>query len=60
MTLGEQLIEVCDNCLRACCWQGEFMCDEASDVTTGTVMKTRDELAALAYEDPDWWENDDA
>jgi len=27
-------VTVCDKCLRCCCWQGIFMCDEA--YTAGT------------------------
>jgi len=35
---GNELITVCDKCLRACCWQGEFMCDDARGA--GTTEKT--------------------
>ena len=27
--MEEVYIIVCDQCLRSCCWQGEFMCDKA-------------------------------
>lgn len=30
----ETLIEVCDVCLRACCWHGEFMCDDSREAGT--------------------------
>lgn len=29
------IITVCDICIRSCCWHGEFMCDDA--VKAGTV-----------------------
>jgi hypothetical protein len=46
------LITVCDRCLCATCWQGEFMCDEAQ--TAGTVKKPRAELVALGREHPSY------
>ena len=36
------VVTVCDACLRACCWQGEFMCADAR--TAGTVERTVGEL----------------
>lgn len=50
----EATITVCDFCLRACCWQGVFMCDEAKGA--GTVEKTRAELEELSREHPQYWE----
>ena len=47
------LVTVCAECLRACCWQGEFMCEEAR--SADTVEKTRDELRKLKREDESWW-----
>lgn len=46
-------ITVCSACLRACCWNGIFLCDESSGA--GTVEKTVEELAALDLEHPDYW-----
>ena len=43
-----RLVTVCDACLRAACWHGIFMCDEARDA--GTVEKTVAELRALKRE----------
>lgn len=37
-------VTVCDRCLCACCWQGEFMCEDARKA--GTVVKTVAELRA--------------
>jgi len=37
-----QIVTVCDACLMACCWQGEFMCDLSKDA--GTIDKTVAEL----------------
>ena len=48
-----ETITVCDACLMACCWQGEFMCERAR--AAGTVEKTRAELEALALESPHYW-----
>ena len=50
----KKTITVCDKCLRACCWQGKFMCDEA--IEAGTVEKTIKELKKLRLEHPDYWE----
>ena len=49
-----KLITVCDKCLRASCWHGEFMCDEAR--SAGTVEKTVAELTLLDREHPSYWE----
>ncbi len=54
-------ITVCDACLCASCWQGEFYCEEAR--SAGTVRKTITEMRALheageIAESPDWWERD--
>lgn len=47
-------VTVCDACLRACCWQGEFMCDAA--VGAGTVEKTVAELRASPHgETEEYW-----
>lgn len=47
-------ITVCDQCLRACCWKGIFMCDESREA--GTVEKTAEELVALGREHSDYWD----
>lgn len=46
-------VTVCDQCLRASCWQGEFMCDEAR--SAGTIQKTRAELGTLGLESSHYW-----
>ena len=51
------LITVCDRCLQASCWQGEFYCDDYK--TAGTTRKTRTELAALGLENPSYWKTDE-
>lgn len=43
-------ITVCDKCLSASCWHGEFMCWESR--SAGTVKKTESELDALHVEHP--------
>ena len=47
------MITICAECLRACCWQGEFYCDEAR--TAETTEKTIPELRELDLEHPDYW-----
>lgn len=49
----KKLILVCDKCLRASCWHGFFMCDEAK--TAGLVEKTRKELRKLRREHSSYW-----
>lgn len=50
----DKLIEVCAACLRACCWQGTFMCDAAE--MAGTVKKTVRELRANPHgESEHYW-----
>lgn len=49
-------VTVCDKCLRACCWHGEFMCDAARNA--GITVKTVSELRAGNYgEHEDYWKN---
>ena len=50
---GETLVTVCDTCLTASCWHGEFMCD--NNKTAGTVKKSIGELKKLNLEHPDSW-----
>jgi hypothetical protein len=46
-------VTVCSKCLRACCWQGEFMCDDAR--TAGTEELSIKELMELDLEHPSYW-----
>jgi hypothetical protein len=46
-------VTVCDNCLQASCWHGEFMCDEARGA--GTIVKTVAELRKLKLENESYW-----
>lgn len=47
-------VTVCSACLRACCWQGSFMCDYAEGAST--VEKTIAELRAGKYgESEHYW-----
>lgn len=47
-------VTVCDKCLRACCWQGEFMCDNA--IGAGTFDLDIRYLQARALEHPSYWD----
>lgn len=49
----EDEIIVCDQCLRACCWYGELMCEDA--IVAGTIKKTIKELKKLNSEHSDYW-----
>lgn len=49
----DRTVTVCDQCLRASCWKGLFMCDE--NRTAGTVDKTVAELRELDREHSDRW-----
>jgi len=49
-----RIVTVCEACERACCWQGEFMCDDARHA--GTAKKTIRELKDLDLENPCYWE----
>lgn len=48
-------VEVCDRCKMACCWQGEFMCDEAKEARS--IFMTVGELRKLNLEHPHYWES---
>lgn len=50
----ERKVVVCDKCLKATCWQGMFMCDDAR--TAGTCERTVWELTALNLEHPSYWQ----
>ena len=53
----ETTITVCGSCLRACCWQGYFMCDGAR--SAGTIQLSVAELHERGREHSDWWLTDD-
>lgn len=44
-------VTVCDKCLTASCWHGEFMCADARNA--GIVEKPVSELRKLGREHPD-------
>lgn len=49
-------ITVCDSCLTAACWQGEFYCQDFK--TAGTCDLPVSRLLKLKREHPDWWRKD--
>lgn len=53
-------VTVCSRCLRACCWQGEFMCDEAAaaGIVERRVSSLIRRLGEAEIEHPQWWNND--
>ena len=53
--VSNQLITVCDKCLKASCWQGVFMCDDS--VNAGTIEKSISELKKLNLEHSDYWKH---
>lgn len=50
---NDKRVMVCDHCLTASCWYGEFMCQRA--VNAGTKILTAGELRKLNREHPDNW-----
>jgi hypothetical protein len=50
-----KLITVCDRCLKASCWKGQFFCDYAK--VAGTTVKTVKELRELNLENECYWED---
>jgi hypothetical protein len=52
--MEEKKIVVCAECLMACCWQGEFMCEDAQ--YADVVEKSIEELKELNLESPHYWE----
>ena len=53
MSEEDRVVTVCDECLRASCWQGVFMCDRARNA--GTTKQTVAQLRELDRENPDYW-----
>lgn len=51
-------VTVCDRCFRACCWQGEFMCDDArsAGTTVRTVAELRERTSGM-NEHESYWRN---
>lgn len=47
---------VCDACLKASCWYGEFMCDDA--VGAGLKIVEIEDLKGLNREHPEYWEDE--
>ncbi len=45
-----RIITVCDQCFRASCWHGVFMCDRARNA--GTVDVSASKLDQMALEHP--------
>lgn len=50
---SDKLITVCDACLCAACWHGEWLCERSR--SAGTVKKTVADLEELHREHPDQW-----
>ena len=49
-----RLVTVCSACLCACCWQGEFYCDDYQQA--GTKEMPVSELRKLKLEHPGYWD----
>lgn len=49
----DRKVTVCASCLRACCWRGEFMCDNAR--TADVVPMSISDLRKLDRESADYW-----
>lgn len=46
-------VTVCAECLKACCWQGAFYCDNA--YLAKTIEMTVADLRLLRLENPEFW-----
>lgn len=53
---GNERITVCDKCLCACCWQGEFYCEDAR--TAGTTTISVSQARNLKREAEHYWLRD--
>ena len=53
MENDDKLVMVCDKCLTAACWYGEFMCDQSQHA--GTIIKPVHELRKLNLEHESYW-----
>lgn len=51
--VDDWLVTVCDRCLTASCWHGEFYCSEYK--TAGTKEMRASELRTLDRESPDYF-----
>jgi epoxyqueuosine reductase QueG len=52
----KKLIKVCDNCLTASCWYGEFMCQKSKDA--GLVLRPISYLRLKNLEHPENWSDE--
>ena len=55
--LNKKKIKVCGNCLRACCYQGIFMCDNWQ--SANVIEKTIAELKQLNLENFCYWDDEE-
>lgn len=53
MIEDDRRVAVCEECLAASCWYGEFMCEKA--MNAGLIVKTVGELRWLSREHQDNW-----
>lgn len=51
--MSDPLITVCSECLRACCWLGDFLCDDAAGAST--VQIPLSQLRRMSREHPIYW-----
>lgn len=47
------MVTVCDSCLQACCWQGNFMCEDSREAGTRDISVK--ELRKLDRENEKYW-----
>jgi hypothetical protein len=52
--MNDRLITVCDNCLKASCWNGIFYCDKYR--TAGVTKVPVSKLRSLGYENESYWD----
>jgi hypothetical protein len=51
-----KLVEVCDKCLKASCWYGEFWCEDSH--SAGTKLMTVLELESKNLENSEYWSDE--
>jgi hypothetical protein len=54
--MDKRKVLVCSLCLRASCWYGMFICEDAQ--SAGLKILTINELDKLGREHPDYWNDE--
>jgi hypothetical protein len=52
---ADEDVTVCAECERACCWYGEFMCDNARDANIKVIKRSEVAARKRPGEHPCYW-----